>query len=104
MAAMFGKILHHSELHTALFSSAIFTDHRLRRKAMARAARPSSLLAGSRRSSAPDEAQWQIIKYALSVHLLHTRNKSYEIAGHHAMVLVYNRICYTRIQALLRQT
>ena len=45
MVAMLGKTLHYSELHTALSSSAISTNHRLRRKLMAGAGRPSSLLA-----------------------------------------------------------
>jgi hypothetical protein len=31
MVAMLGKTLHYLELHTALFSSAISTDHRLQR-------------------------------------------------------------------------
>ncbi|KAF1968543.1 hypothetical protein BU23DRAFT_261275 [Bimuria novae-zelandiae CBS 107.79] len=45
MVAMLGKTLHYSELHTALSSSAISTNHRLRRKGIARSGRASSLLA-----------------------------------------------------------
>ena len=44
MVAMLGKTLYYLELHIALSLSAIYTNHRLRRKIMARAARPPSLL------------------------------------------------------------
>jgi hypothetical protein len=46
---MHGKTLHYPELRTALFSSAISTNHRLLRNPLAGAGRPSSLLVVARR-------------------------------------------------------
>jgi len=50
LVAMLGKTPHYLELHTVFFSSfssAISTDHRLRRKAMAEAGWPPSTSGGN---------------------------------------------------------
>jgi hypothetical protein len=43
MVAMLGKTLYYLELHLALFSLAISTNHRLRRNPLASAGQPPSL-------------------------------------------------------------